>query len=163
MADINHVISLGIGSPAGIQEFLTFGLQQGAAVVPPTDLTVTPAGRRHRRRFFVEIDGQTFEVRDPQHAQALLDRAREIARAHAEQLTRETVSRETFRKIGKKPVALKTPQITSPNPELREVVSQARKSINEVYRSTALDTELALLLARRLAEEDEEEALLLLM
>ena len=35
MADINAVISLGIGSPAGIQEFLTFGLQQGAAVTVP--------------------------------------------------------------------------------------------------------------------------------
>jgi hypothetical protein len=33
MADINHVISLGIGSPAAIPEFLTFGLQIGAAVV----------------------------------------------------------------------------------------------------------------------------------
>lgn len=35
MADINHVISLGIGSPAAIQEFLTFGLQQGATVTVP--------------------------------------------------------------------------------------------------------------------------------
>ena len=33
MADINQVISLGIGSPAGIPEFLTFGLQIGAVVV----------------------------------------------------------------------------------------------------------------------------------
>jgi len=31
LADINQVISLGIGSPAGIPEFLTFGLQLGAA------------------------------------------------------------------------------------------------------------------------------------
>lgn len=38
MADINHVISLGIGSPAAIQEFLTFGLQQGVpAIVPDVD------------------------------------------------------------------------------------------------------------------------------
>jgi hypothetical protein len=29
MADINQLISLGIGSPAGIPEFLTFGLQIG--------------------------------------------------------------------------------------------------------------------------------------
>lgn len=35
MADINHIISLGIGSPAAIQEFLTFGLQQGAADTTP--------------------------------------------------------------------------------------------------------------------------------
>ncbi len=32
MADINHVISLGIGSPAAIPEFLTFGLQIAADV-----------------------------------------------------------------------------------------------------------------------------------
>lgn len=35
MSDINQVISLGIGSPAAIQEFLTLGLQQGA----PADTT----------------------------------------------------------------------------------------------------------------------------
>lgn len=29
MADINQVITLGIGTPAGIPEFLTFGLQIG--------------------------------------------------------------------------------------------------------------------------------------
>lgn len=32
MADINQVITLGIGTPAGVQEFLTFGLQIGSAV-----------------------------------------------------------------------------------------------------------------------------------
>lgn len=29
MADINQIITLGIGTPAGIPEFLTFGLQIG--------------------------------------------------------------------------------------------------------------------------------------
>ena len=65
--------------------------------------------------------------------------------------------------MGKKPIALPTPRIASPDPELKEIVQQARKAINEVYRSAAIDTELAALLARRLAEEDEEEALLLLI
>lgn len=40
MADINFVISLGIGSPAAIQEFLTFGLQQGDAPAEDTSVTV---------------------------------------------------------------------------------------------------------------------------
>jgi len=31
MADINHIITLGIGTPGAIPEFLTFGLQVGAA------------------------------------------------------------------------------------------------------------------------------------
>jgi hypothetical protein len=32
MADINQVITLGIGTPSGIPEFLTLGLQIGEAV-----------------------------------------------------------------------------------------------------------------------------------
>ena len=32
MAKIHQVISLGVGSPSGIPEFLTFGLQIGAAL-----------------------------------------------------------------------------------------------------------------------------------
>ncbi len=35
MADINQVITLGIGTPSGIKEFLTFGLQIGAGVPNP--------------------------------------------------------------------------------------------------------------------------------
>ena len=129
---------------------------------PVVELGPTPAGRSKRKRFFVEIDGQNFEVRDAQHARALLDRAREIAKAHAQELAAEIVSRETNRK-SVKPVRLPTPAISSPDPELREVVREARQSFNELYRSTAIDTELALLLAQRLADEDEEDALLLLM
>lgn len=39
MADINHVISLGIGTPAAIPEFLTFGLQIGEAIAGMDDIT----------------------------------------------------------------------------------------------------------------------------
>jgi hypothetical protein len=35
MANINQVITLGIGTPAGIPEFLTFGLQIGEEVIIP--------------------------------------------------------------------------------------------------------------------------------
>ena len=34
MANINQVITLGIGDPSGIKEFLTFGLQIGEAAEP---------------------------------------------------------------------------------------------------------------------------------
>lgn len=49
MADINHVISLGIGSPAAIPEFLTFGLQIGTIAeitVPGLEFTL-PNGKAH--------------------------------------------------------------------------------------------------------------------
>ena len=34
MADINQTITLGIGTPAGVPEFLTLGLQIGTVSVP---------------------------------------------------------------------------------------------------------------------------------
>jgi hypothetical protein len=132
--------------------------------VPPTPQPegMKPAGRSKRKRSFVEIDGQQFEVRNAQHARALLERAREVAVTHAKELAAEIVAREANRK-STKPVRLPTPSITTEAPELQEVVREARKSFNELYRSTAIDTELALLLARKLADEDEEDALLLLL
>jgi len=53
MADINQVISLGIGTPSGIPEFLTFGLQIGAAL----DITVRP-----NRLFIVQPEDRDFTV-----------------------------------------------------------------------------------------------------
>ena len=37
MADINQVITLGIGTPSGILEFITFGLQIGSEVIVWTE------------------------------------------------------------------------------------------------------------------------------
>lgn len=41
MADINEVISLGLGSPSSVKAFLLLGLQIGAAVGPVTVITLT--------------------------------------------------------------------------------------------------------------------------
>lgn len=137
-------------------------LSVATAPAPGVDAPVqTPAGKPRPRRYFLEIDGQTFEVSSPAHAQAVLDRARELAQAHAEKLAQQVVPKK--RKTGKRPVSLQTPQISSPDPELKEIVQQARQSINAIYRRAAIDAELALLLLQRMAEEDEEDALLLLM
>lgn len=44
MSDINALVSLGIGSPASIAKFVTFGLSSGSAVTEPTVLAgLTPA------------------------------------------------------------------------------------------------------------------------
>lgn len=133
-----------------------------ASTPPPLAApTVQVAGKPRKRRLFVEIDGQAFEVRDIQHAQALLDRARELAQSVAQTVAAETIER--VQPKGAKPIRLPTPAIRSNDPELAPVIQQARKAINDVYRSAAIDTELAVLLARKLAEEDDEDALLLLM
>lgn len=121
----------------------------------------TKRSRETRKRYYVEIDQQRFEVSSPTHAQALLERAKEVARTHAQEVAERAVQKK--RKPSKKPVTLPTPSISSPNPELKGAIQQAQAQINEVYRRAALDAELALLFARRMAEEDEEETLLLLM
>jgi len=54
MADINHVISLGIGSPAAIPEFLTFGLQIGAAVIV--------SGAPECRTYFIDGETRVLEI-----------------------------------------------------------------------------------------------------
>jgi hypothetical protein len=140
---------------------LSMNLGQGF-LSPPNTVAEgpTPAGK-HRKRYFVEVDGQIFEVGDVQHAQALLDRAREVALRHAQELAAKAVP--IRRKVGRKAIPLPTPRISSPDPELKEIVREARQKINAVYKQAAVDTELAYLMARQLEQEDEEEALLLLM
>ena len=148
MGALSWLMNLGYAATAG-------------EVTPPVVETPSAAHGSRRRRKFIEIDDQLFEVRDAQHAQALLERAREVAVRHAQELAAQTVP--ATRKVGKKPVRLRTPAISSPDPELAPVIRQARKAINEVYRSAAIEAELTLLLARALDEQDEEDALLLLM
>lgn len=46
MADINYIISLGIGSPAAIPEFLTLGLQVGAAAALPSPTVIFDMPKR---------------------------------------------------------------------------------------------------------------------
>lgn len=69
MADINHIISLGIGSPAGIPEFLTLGLQIGAAPSTPTGRIFIPAYdsrtltvKEQDRIFLPDADPRTFTI-----------------------------------------------------------------------------------------------------
>jgi hypothetical protein len=215
----SNLISLGIGSPASIGKFVTFGLGAAAAVTVPnvvgetqaqgtTDiqavgLTVsivtayssvvaagliisqvpaggsqvspgsdvqitvslgeqlsTGAGRSHRRRYYIDIDGQTFPVDSAEHARALLERAREIAASHAREIAEKVAPRS--RKVGKKPIPLPTPHISSPDAELTEIISAARNAINDLYRTAAIEAEIAFLL-RKAAEDDEDDALMLLM
>jgi hypothetical protein len=124
-----------------------------------TDDTIGGIQGRRRRRYFVEIDGQSFEVRTQAQAVEVLNRAKEVAVSHAEQMAKAAV--RTARPTGKKPVKLATPKINSPNPELKSAVSEARKAINALYRKASMEAEIAYLMAQQ--EQDEEETILLLM
>ena len=135
---------------------LTYVAQGGEAVS-------TGAGRsKRRRRYTVVIDGAEFEVENQQHAVELLSRAKELAQVEAARVAEAAVPVKALRKTGKKPIALQTPKISSPDSELSRIITEARNSINEIYRNAALQAELSYLMAKQ-QEQDDEEAIMLLM
>jgi hypothetical protein len=132
---------------------------QTPPVAAPEAETVTPAGRR-RRRHYVEIDGQQFDVADAQEALQLLNRARALAEVAAESKAKK-VEAKAARAAKPRPIRIQPPRITA-SPELAIDLGPIRRDIERIYDSAAAVAELRLLLLRAI-EEDEEEAILLLM
>jgi hypothetical protein len=109
----------------------------------------TGAGRtKKRRRLFVEIDGQDFEVGSAEEAIQLLNQAKQVAVAQIERAAAIRISS-----------GIPRPKITSKSPELKQVVSKARKEITSLYDQAIRDFEIAALMAAA-EQEDEEEALI---
>lgn len=114
---------------------------------------------KRRRRYLVQVDGQTFQVSSKTEAIQVLERAKALAIEHAEQLAKVSVP---TRKTGGKPAKLPTPKISSPDPELKSVVSEVRKEINATYRRAAMEAEIAYLMAKKAEQDDEDDILLLI-
>lgn len=135
-----------------------------SSFVPPTPEPEgqTPAGRKRKRRYFVEIDGQTFFAEDEGHARAILDRATELAAKAAEEQAEEIIEKRLAKSVTRKvaPVKIAPPVIETSAPlDLKPY----EKRIREAYQRAEELAELRLLLLRQQALEDEEEAILLLM
>jgi hypothetical protein len=111
------------------------------------------AGRSKRRkhRYFVEIDGEEFDVSGPEEAAELLGKAKALAAQVVEQ-QRNAVTIEP---------GIKLPQIRTPNKELVPVVREARQEIRDLYAEFKRDLEIRRLMAK--AEEEEEEAIIRLL
>jgi hypothetical protein len=127
---------------------------------PPAPPADTGAGKSKRRRYFVEIDGQQFEVANAADAYQLLDRARALAERAAETKAKK-VEAKAARAQKPRPIRIQAPKITA-SPELQLDLAPIRRDIARIYDSAAALAELRVLLARAI-EEDEEESLLLLM
>lgn len=125
--------------------------QDAAPPEPEPEATQKAAGRRRKRRYFVEIDGQEFDVESVEEAQALLSQARSLAE--------QVVTRERNSIIVKP--GLRVPQIRTPNKELVPAVQKARAEIRDLYAELKRDLEIRYLLAK--ADEDEEEAIIRLL
>lgn len=119
-----------------------------------------PAGRPARRRYYVEIDGQQFDVANAAQAQQLLERARALAEQAAETQAKK-VEAKAARAAKPRPIRIQPPRVTA-SPELRLDLGPIRRDIARIYDNAAALAELRVLLQRAL-EEDEDETLLLLM
>jgi hypothetical protein len=139
-----------------------YGSFAGKTAAPPAPEVepVTPAGRRKRRRYYVEIDGQQFEVESAAEAQALLERARALAeRAAEEAATKLLQKRKPETRVRK--VTLLPPRVSA-SPELQLDLGPLKRDLTRIFENAAAMAELQLLL-RKAAEEDDEEAVLWLM
>jgi hypothetical protein len=125
----------------------------------------TPAGRagkKRKRRYTIEIDGNEFEVDSYEQAVALLEQAREAAQPLAQQTARRAEKR--IRRRGKQvAISLETPTISTPDLALQELVANYREKLRRIYEQAAQSSELRELLRRKFAEEDESDAEVLLI
>lgn len=138
------------------------GFAWGATDAPPVVETgPTPAGRKKRRKYVIEVDEQEFIVDSIEQAQALLDRARELAKQTAEKAAEQALKDATPRAVslGKvKRIKIKPPEITGS----RGIgIPETREQIKSIYADAAVVAELRLLLLMQ--ELDEEEAILALL
>lgn len=127
---------------------------------PEPEVTApTPAGKS-RRRHFVEIDRQLFEVASVSEAVELLNRARAIAERQAEEKAKKA-ERALKRKPKVPAVKIQVPEIRVA-PAIQADVAPLIADIERLYRKAAMETELRLLLAKQLEDDEEEELLFLL-
>ena len=125
----------------------------------------TGAGRRRRRRrYIVEVDGKEFEVESAQQALAILDRAREDARAAAAIAATEALNKIAPKalRVGKtRKLLLKAPEIIG-SVELHADIKRANDAIRQIYLQAAMDAELQLLMLLQ-QQREEEETIIMLM
>lgn len=124
-------------------------------VEPEPETTQSPAGRpkRRRRKLLVEIDGQDFEVSSADEARILLAKAKQVAEKAIEK------ARQTPVRVDR---GIQRPRIATSEPELKQVVAEARREIVSLYDEFTRDMEITALM-RRAEEQEEEELIRLLM
>lgn len=149
---------------------VNLGFAAGGTVTPtpsPAPAGPTPAGssRRRRHRYYVEIDGQQFEVRDQDEALELLQRARAIAEREAEKKA-DRATKLLRKKRGIPRVKIAAPAI-SVSPELKEVAAPLVADISRLYARAEEIAELRLLMLKALRkqreDDDDDDEILLLM
>jgi hypothetical protein len=128
--------------------------------VPEPDTTQHAGSNRKRKRYYVEIDGQPFEVESAAQAQQLFDRAKQLATQVAEEQAQKKQAKAS-RSPKPRPIRLQAPKVSA-SPELKIDLAPLRQELTQIYDSAAALAEMRLLMQRAM-DEDEEESILLLM
>ncbi len=145
-------------SPAGGTE-----AAEGSTVTITVSLGENSAAgkSRHKRRYYVEIDGQHFPVNSADEARQLLDQARALAEKKASRKANRVVkklkAKETVPEI-----KFETPVISA-SPEIAADVAPAIADIERLYKQAAATAELRLLMLKKMQDDDDEDELLLLL
>lgn len=130
-----------------------------AFVAPPAAPTgPTPAGKATRKRYFVEIDGQRFNVNGIEEARQILQRAKALAVEVAEDQAERVERAVSLGKVAK----VSVPAIKA-SPELAEVVYPYRKAIQQAYKDAADTAEIRALMALKMLQEDDDDLMVLLL
>jgi hypothetical protein len=129
------------------------------AAPAPEPTTPTPAGKgkkRHKHRYFVQIDGQDFEVRDQQEAIEVLQKAAALAEVAAERQAKAAKPQQAPKV---EPVKLAPPVIRTNAPIDLEPY---REAIERAYRNAAMAEEMRRLLEAQMWDDEEAAVYLLL-
>jgi hypothetical protein len=142
--------------------FFSLLLEIGGGALPSARPLV--GGSPKRRRYRLSIDGEEFDVRSPEEAQALLEQARQLAQERAEtalQRANKAKGRRKTEILKDARKALPEPRIEVDDQALQAMVQTMVGEISALYRSTLQAIEISALLRR--VEQDEEDALLALL
>lgn len=146
-------------------DFWAAGFWSGDDTPLPTPTVYqTPAGSSRKnkgpRRYFVEIDGQTFMADTRQQAQAILERARKLAEDDAEKQADQKVSKRKAK--GVIPEVLADVPEVSVSPELAQDFAPIIAEIRKLYEQAAQTAEIRARMEQIARNEEEDELILLL-
>lgn len=131
----------------------------GASATADQSVTTQPGqtfaggfARHRRRRLYLEIDGQQFDVESAEHAQALLDQVKALAQRVAPEKAEVQLIRHLATNPRIRP-KIERPHIVTHSPELHALVQQTRRIVSDTYKAAYRDAEIRL----RLATDDESD------
>lgn len=165
-ATVTLDVNVDVGTAALSLQTFPASITATDGVVASTQKGGLTKKQRRRVRYMVEVDGEQIEAVSIQHAQQILEQARELAEESAET--------DVFKAIeAKRPVKVPVVKIRTAKGNktaslnLQREVRDTRQAVERIYKRAEQrireTQEIARLMHAKLQEEDDEEAILALL